>query len=96
MTGIKTISDEVYEEGISNLLHIIDELKERVSYLNMEINDELLPEISELKIENLALNNKINILRNSNIASMKRNEWRAITDIRIIVWRIEKMWTEKN
>ena len=90
MTGIKTISDEVYEEGISNLLHIIDELKERVSYLNMEINEELLPEISELKMENLALNNKINILRNSNITLMKEINEELLPTLRLLFGELKK------
>ena len=90
MTGIKTISDEVYEEGISNLLHIIDKLKERVSYLNMEINEELLPEISELKMENLALNNKINISRNSNIALMKEINEELLPTLRLLFGELKK------
>lgn len=48
----KTISDEEYESRISNLLYQIEELNDKVVYLKCEINDNLIPEIKELKEEN--------------------------------------------
>ena len=49
MYAERTVTDEEYEEKISNLLYVVEELKERNECLLMEINDILIPEIVELR-----------------------------------------------